>query len=75
MERLAQDLAPDRLQAITREIKLAEAIDAGRKIVEGACAGAWWSTSTRREVALSPGDADRKLRVPGLARRDVTLQS
>jgi len=38
-KRLAQDLAPDRLQAITREIKLAEAIEAGRKIVEGGMRG------------------------------------
>ena len=38
-KRLAQDLAPDRLQAITREIRLAEAVDAGRKIVEGGMRG------------------------------------
>jgi acrylyl-CoA reductase (NADPH) len=37
--RLAQDLAPDRLRAITREIGLAEAIEAGRKIVEGGMRG------------------------------------
>ena len=38
-KRLAQDLAPDRLQAITREIRLAEAIDAGHKIVDGGMRG------------------------------------
>jgi acrylyl-CoA reductase (NADPH) len=38
-KRLAQDLAPDRLEAITREIKLAEAIDAGHRIVEGGMRG------------------------------------
>lgn len=37
--RLAQDLAPDRLQAITREIRLAEAIDAGHRIMEGGMRG------------------------------------
>lgn len=37
--RLAQDLAPDRLAAITQEIGLAEAIDAGRRIVEGGMRG------------------------------------
>ena len=37
--RLAQDLEPDRLRAITREIGLAEAIEAGRKIVEGGMRG------------------------------------
>lgn len=38
-QRLAQDLQPDRLHAITREIGLSEAIDAGRKIVEGGMRG------------------------------------
>ncbi len=38
-KRLAQDLAPDRLEAITREIKLGEAIDAGHRIVEGRMRG------------------------------------
>ena len=38
-KRLAQDLAPDRLQAITREIRLGEAIEAGRKIMEGGMRG------------------------------------
>nr|WP_315596838.1 MDR family oxidoreductase [uncultured Cupriavidus sp.] len=38
-KRLAQDLAPDRLQAITREIRLAEAVDAGHRIVEGGMRG------------------------------------
>ncbi|GJG97191.1 MDR family oxidoreductase [Cupriavidus pauculus] len=38
-KRLAQDLAPDRLQAITHEIRLAEAVEAGRKIVEGGMRG------------------------------------
>src|SRR5262249_34740330 len=38
-KRLAQDLTPDRLQAITREIKLGEAIEAGRKILEGGMRG------------------------------------
>lgn len=38
-QRLAQDLEPDRLHAITREIGLSEAIDAGRKIVEGGMRG------------------------------------
>lgn len=38
-QRLAQDLAPDRLQAITREIKLAEAIEAGHRIVAGGMRG------------------------------------
>ncbi len=37
--RLALDLEPDRLRAITREIGLAEAIDAGRRIVEGGMLG------------------------------------
>jgi acrylyl-CoA reductase (NADPH) len=37
--RLAQDLPPARLRAITREIGLAEAIEAGRKIVEGGMRG------------------------------------
>lgn len=37
--RLARDLAPDRLAAITQEIGLAEAIDAGRRIVEGGMRG------------------------------------
>lgn len=37
--RLADDLAPDRLAAITREIGLDEAIDAGRRIVEGGMRG------------------------------------
>ncbi len=37
--RLARDLAPDRLQAITHEIRLGEAVDAGRKIVEGGMRG------------------------------------
>ncbi len=37
--RLAQDLEPDRLRAITREIRLGEAIDAGRRIVEGGMRG------------------------------------
>ena len=37
--RLAQDLAPDRLRAITREIRLDEAIEAGRRIVEGGMRG------------------------------------
>lgn len=38
-QRLAQDLEPDRLRAITREIGLADAIDAGRRIVEGGMRG------------------------------------
>ncbi|MCY1291340.1 Acrylyl-CoA reductase AcuI [compost metagenome] len=38
-QRLASDLEPDRLNAITREIGLAEAIDAGRRIVEGGMRG------------------------------------
>lgn len=38
-ERLAQDLAPDRLQAITREVRLAEAVEAGHRIVEGGMRG------------------------------------
>jgi acrylyl-CoA reductase (NADPH) len=37
--RLAQDLAADRLAAITQEIGLGEAIDAGRRIVEGGMRG------------------------------------
>lgn len=37
--RLAEDLAPDRLQAITHEVRLAEAVDAGHKIVEGGMRG------------------------------------
>jgi len=37
--RLAQDLEPDRLRAITREIRLGEAIDAGHRIVEGGMRG------------------------------------
>jgi len=37
--RLAQDLEPDRLRALTREIRLGEAIDAGRRIVEGGMRG------------------------------------
>ncbi|TWG82750.1 acrylyl-CoA reductase (NADPH) [Cupriavidus gilardii J11] len=37
--RLAEDLAPDRLAAITKEIGLGEAIEAGRRIVEGGMRG------------------------------------
>ncbi len=37
--RLATDLEPDRLNAITREIALGEAVDAGRSIVEGGLRG------------------------------------
>lgn len=37
--RLAEDLEPDRLAAITQEITLAEATDAGRRIVEGGMRG------------------------------------
>ena len=38
-KRLAQDLAPDRLQAITREIRLGEAIDAASQIMAGGMRG------------------------------------
>ncbi|MFJ1257139.1 MDR family oxidoreductase [Cupriavidus sp. CuC1] len=38
-QRLSQDLVPDRLRAITREIGLSEAIEAGRKIVDGGMRG------------------------------------
>ena len=38
-KRLAQDLAPDRLQAITREIRLSEAIDAASQIMAGGMRG------------------------------------
>jgi len=38
-QRLAQDLEPDRLRAITSEIGLSEAIEAGRKIVDGGMRG------------------------------------
>ncbi|WP_265922667.1 acrylyl-CoA reductase (NADPH) [Cupriavidus nantongensis] len=38
-QRLASDLELDRLNALTREIGLGEAIDAGRKIMEGAMRG------------------------------------
>ncbi|AJG21098.1 MDR family oxidoreductase [Cupriavidus basilensis] len=38
-QRLSQDLEPDRLRAITREIGLSEAIEAGRKIVDGGMRG------------------------------------
>ncbi|MBB3016472.1 MDR family oxidoreductase [Cupriavidus alkaliphilus] len=38
-QRLASDLEPDRLNALTREIGLGEAIEAGRKIMEGAMRG------------------------------------
>lgn len=37
--RLAQDLEPDRLEAITREIGLGEAVEAGRQIVDGGMRG------------------------------------
>ncbi|SFD20057.1 alcohol dehydrogenase [Cupriavidus sp. OV038] len=38
-KRLARDLAPDRLQAITREIRLGEAIDAASQIMAGGMRG------------------------------------
>ncbi len=38
-KRLAQDLAPDRLQAITREIRLSDAIDAASQIMAGGMRG------------------------------------
>ena len=37
--RLAQDLEPDRLAAITQEIGLAEAIEAGQRIIAGGMRG------------------------------------
>jgi acrylyl-CoA reductase (NADPH) len=37
--RLATDLRPDRLKAIVDEIVLGEAVDAGRKIVDGGMRG------------------------------------
>jgi acrylyl-CoA reductase (NADPH) len=38
-QRLASDLEPDRLNALTREIGLGDAIEAGRKIMEGGMRG------------------------------------
>lgn len=38
-QRLAQDLAPDRLEALTSEIGLGEAIEVGKRIMEGGVRG------------------------------------